>query len=210
MHGLGGRKEGLLPTLYAFARHGMRAAALDARRHGERPGAEEREDRLAQDYLGTMYEMISGTAKDIGALLDHLGDERAAIHGISLGGYIAFAAMLDEPRLAVAAVAMGSPDWLGPLRESGIDLEGPIAAALKQINPLDRAEFTYPPRPLLMLHGTDDDVVSAAGVQALYERLRPSYAAAPERLELALFPGLGHEYTTEMLERSIAWTKRYL
>lgn len=210
LHGLGSRKEKILPTALAFAQQGLRVAAPDARLHGERPFAAEREQRLTTAYVPTMYELIAGTAQDVTRLLDHLGAARAAVHGISLGGYIAFAALVSEPRLAVSSVAMGSPDWLEPLRALGVDLSGSMLAMLAQANPLDNAARSYPPRPLLMLHGMMDDVVSPAGVQALEQRLRPAYAGEPERLKLVLYPDLGHQYTDEMLQQSIAWTQRFL
>lgn len=210
LHGLGSHKEKILPTLYAFASQGFRAVAPDARMHGGRPGADERDARLNTDYLATMYEMIVGTAQDVSVLLDHLGTERAAIHGISLGGYITFAALVSEMRLAVASVAMGSPDWLGPLRALGIPLDLPLLTPIVAANPLDRAEATYPPRPLLMLHGETDDVVSPAGVGLLRERLTPFYREAPERLALITYPNLGHLYTEDMAQRSVAWTQRFL
>ena len=210
LHGLGSYKEKVLPTVLAFAQQGYRVVAPDARLHGERPQAHEREQRMTAAYIQTMYDVIAGTAQDVSILLDDLGADRAAMHGISLGGYITFAALVTEPRLAVASVAMGSPDWLEPLRALGVDLASPALAGLAQANPLDNASAAYPPRPLLMLHGTDDEVVSVKGVEALDARLRPVYAAMPERLELVLYPGLGHEYTMDMMQKSIAWTQRFL
>lgn len=210
LHGLGSSKEKALPTLYAFAEQGFRAVAPDARLHGGRPGADAREARMNADYLATMYEMIVGTAQDVSALLDSLGTERSAIHGISLGGYITFAALIGEPRLAVASVAMGSPDWLEPLRALGIPLDLPLLTPIVAANPLDRAPAAYPPRPLLMLHGEIDDVVSPAGVRLLNERLTPLYRDAPERLQLIIYPNLGHRYTEDMAQRSVAWTRRFL
>ena len=61
-----------------------------------------------------------------------------------------------------------------------------------------------------MLHGTADDVVPADGVMALERRLRPHYATHPERLDLRLYPGFGHHYTDEMLDRTLAWFARFL
>ena len=132
------------------------------------------------------------------------------MHGISLGGYVAYAALLVEPRLSVAAVAMGSPDWLGPLREMGLVPGHPIYDAVAARSPLEHAADTYPPRPLLLLHGDQDDVVPIAGDRALYERLRPAYQSRPDRLELVVYPGLGHIYTDAMLDRSASWIAHFL
>lgn len=210
LHGLGGRKENYLPSLYAFARQGFCAVAPDARLHGEREGAEERDRRLQAGYLPTLFEIVNGSAADVSVLLNHLGATRAAVHGVSLGGYVAFAALVFEPRLAVASVAMGSPDWLEGLDAVGLVPGHPAYDLAARLNPLDQAAQTYPPRPLLLLHGDQDEVVSIEGVRALYSRLRPAYAEMPERLELKTYPGLGHHYTEDMHERTLAWITRFM
>ena len=210
LHGLGGHKERMLPGLYEFARAGCRAVALDLRLHGERAEAGVREARLGADYFGTTADIIEGTAQDVSRLLDHFGADKAAVHGISLGGYITFAALAFEPRLWAASVAMGSPDWVGPLRRLGAGPGHPAYDRAVQLNPLDLLPFVLPVRPLLMLHGALDEVVPPDGVIALEQRLRPLYAAYPERLALELYPGQGHSYSDDMLRRSVAWSKKFL
>ena len=210
LHGLGSAKEKMLGGLYEFARLGCRAVALDIRLHGERPDAGTRDQRLQMDYFTTTAEIIEGTTRDVSRLLDHFGGAPAAIHGISLGGFISFAALLAEPRLKVASVALGSPDWVGPLRRFGLGTGHPAFDRAVILNPLDLLPAVLPPRPLLMLHGTQDEMVSSDGVIALEERLRPLYAAYPERLKLELFPGLGHAYTDDMMRLTVAWVKRFL
>ena len=122
---------------------------------------------------------MKGRRRTCHALLDELNVSQAGVHGISLGGYVAYAALVPEPRLSVAAVAMGSPDWLGPLREMGLAPGHPLYDAIAARSPLELATATYPPRPLLLLHGDQDDVVPIAGDLALYERLRPAYQRHP-------------------------------
>jgi len=210
LHGLGSRKEKMLTALYEFASLGCRAVALDVRLHGERRDAGEREERLSEDHFQASSEMIEGTAQDVSDLINHFAPTRAGIHGISLGGYITFAALVSEPRLQVASVALGSPDWLGPLRRLGLGPghSGFERAALR--NPLGLLPQVQPPRALLMLHGTEDTVVAPDGVIALEESLRPLYAPCPERLELCLYPGLGHDYPDDMLSRTRVWFERFL
>ena len=210
LHGLGSHKEKMLGGLYEFAQLGCRAVALDLRLHGARLDAERRDERLQADYFTTTAEIIEGSAFDVTAVLNHFGATRAAIHGISLGGYITFAALLAEPRLVTASVALGSPDWVGPLRRFGLGPGHPAYDRAVMLNPLELLPSVLPPRPLLMLHGLQDEMVPPNGVIALEERLRPLYTAHPERLKLELVPELGHAYTDTMLQETVAWFKRFL
>lgn len=209
LHPLGSRKEKMLPGLLAFARAGFKAVAIDAEWHGEREGAEERETRLQADFFGASAAMIESTARDVSRVLDALGAERAGIHGISLGGYTVFAALLTEPRLIAASVAIGSPDWAGPLRAYGLGPGNPLYDRAAATSPLNLLPGLLPPRPLLMQHGTLDETVPVDGVIALEERLRSLYAAAPERLRLELYPGLGHSYPDDMERRAVEWMTRF-
>lgn len=210
LHPLGSRKEKMLPGLLAFARAGFQAVALDGEWHGERNGAEEREARLQADFFGASAAMIEGTARDVSRVLDALGAKRAGIHGISLGGYTVFAALLSEPRLIAASVAIGSPDWAGPLRAYGLGPGNPLYDRAAATSPLNLLPSLLPPRPLLMQHGSLDETVPVDGVIALEERLRPLYAPAPERLHLELYPGLGHSYPDDMERRAVEWMTRFI
>ena len=214
LHGLGSRKEKMLTALYEFASAGFRAVALDARFHGERPDAAERDTRLSADYFRTTSEMIEGTAQDISRLIDALSHrcapQRIGMHGISLGGYVTFAALLADPRLTAASVALGSPDWLGPLSRFGLGPGHPVWERAATLNPLNLLPVALPPRALLMLHGSADALVPPDGVIALEEKLRPLYASFPERLNLHLYPGLGHDYLDDMLTRTCAWFRKFL
>ena len=210
LHPLGSRKEKMLPGLYAFARAGFRAVAPDLPLHGDRIGADAREIEMQANFFGTSAAIIEGAAREVPRILDVLGAERAAIHGISLGGYSTFAALLTEPRLVAASVAIGSPDWAGPLRANGLGPGNPLYDRAAAISPLTLLPDLLPPRPLLMQHGTLDETVPADGVIALEERLRPLYAAAPERLHLELYPGLGHAYPDDMERRAVEWISRFM
>lgn len=208
LHGLGSAKERLLPTMYAFAERGYRTIAPDARLHGERAGADTRDERLQNDYLPTMYEIVGGTTADLSLLLDRLQIRKAALHGISLGGVIAFAALVREMRFQAAAVALGSPDWAGLATHFGVPADHPMLAAMALQSPLTLAAGAYPPRPLLMLHGALDERIPAQGVQALYQRLFPLYGSE-DRLKLVIYEGLGHTYTDEMLQQSLMFIERF-
>jgi pimeloyl-ACP methyl ester carboxylesterase len=104
---------------------------------------------------------------------------------------------------------MGSPDWLNLFHASGNGPDHPAYESVARNSPLGRAPEAYPPRPVLFLHGEQDTVVPVEGVRNAVESLTPAYAACPERFRAVIYPGLGHDYTEEMLRESVAWTTRF-
>jgi dipeptidyl aminopeptidase/acylaminoacyl peptidase len=61
------------------------------------------------------------------------------------------------------------------------------------------------------LHGDADVTVPIDGARRLYVELSTTaYAADPERLSLVEYPGLGHEFVPDMVERSVAWMRRWM
>ena len=209
LHGLGGRKENQLMAGYSFARAGFRAVACDLALHGERERADDRDRLLQEDYVSTMFEMVAQSVRDVTRVIDWLGVDSIALHAVSLGGVVAFAALLAEPRISAASIAMGTPDWLGMLAPYGV-VEGhalyPLASS---ISPLELAH-EMAPAALLMLNGDEDDTIPIDGVRKLQTKLEEKYRAAPERLELVVYREHGHKYTDDMLRRGIAWTQRFL
>lgn len=208
LHGLGSHKETLLNTAVTFARRGFRTVGLDLARHGARSGAETRDAMLDIDYVGTMFGMIQQSVTDISRLIDHFGVPGVAAHGISLGGIVLFSAIVADPRIGVASVAMGSPDWVGMAETLGMDRNHPAVDHVARYSPLEHAE-RIPPCALLVLHGSEDEVVPIAGVRHLAEKLEPLYEDSPERFEFIVYRDVGHTYLDDMLERSVDWVLKH-
>ena len=75
LHGIGGHRTNWRDQLPAFAAHGFRAVAWDARGYG-----------LSDDYEGPLD--FADFSYDLARLLDHLEVERAHLVGLSMGGRI--------------------------------------------------------------------------------------------------------------------------
>jgi pimeloyl-ACP methyl ester carboxylesterase len=92
-HSFGMRAEMFAPQLAEFSpRH--RCITWDQRGHGESPAC----------HAFTFWD----SAKDLLALMDHLGIERAAVVGTSQGGFVALRAALLAPSRITAIAAFGS------------------------------------------------------------------------------------------------------
>jgi fermentation-respiration switch protein FrsA (DUF1100 family) len=120
-----------------------------------------------------------------------------------MGAYIAYRALVDEPRLAAVVPFIGSPGWATELPQRVPEL----AAALQE-----RGRGSGPESlpALLIMNGQQDELVSPEGATMLHQALLPVYADAPERLEYSLDPALGHAVTEPMWRAAVEWIARFL
>ena len=144
---------------------------------------------------GGRYDLRTITA-DVAAAVDYLQSgehpsvdrDRIAVIGHSLGGWAALLAAARDPRLRAVAVCGGVAD-LGGMQPSGIlvgtaeiheEITRFVAAEPEEFlqqgaevaaepQPIDLAD-SISPRPLLIVHGSDDEWVPVEQARALYER----------------------------------------
>jgi pimeloyl-ACP methyl ester carboxylesterase len=110
MHGLTATRRYTVMGSKALPRAGYRLTTFDARGHGESSPAPD---------AGT-YE-YRDLVEDLRAVLDHLGAERAAIGGASMGAHTAMAFALAWPE-RVSALVQITPAYDGKPREDDEDL----------------------------------------------------------------------------------------
>lgn len=148
---------------------------------------------------------LGGWVADLGAAIDHvLAEEDVAgvwLAGFRTGGAVAICQAGEDERVRGVA-SFGAPadfaNWaadpvtfLATSRELGVvrtrgypdDLDA-WARELREIRPVALVG-KIPPRPLLIAHGTDDDVVSVDDARVLFD-------AAENEAELRLIKGGGH------------------
>lgn len=185
-HGHGANRTQMVPEAAMLARHGFGVLLFDWRAHGESEGAHstrgdlERLDLAAAvDYAAAQLDVTAG---GIGGL------------GFSRGGSVLIALAASDARIRAVAAQAASPsiheallnDIGGPpaltrwpalwaARRAGIDTDLSAERMIGQIAP----------RPLLLIHGTDD----AAAPMDWARRL---HAAAGEPKRLWLIDGAGH------------------
>jgi fermentation-respiration switch protein FrsA (DUF1100 family) len=201
-HGYTGRKENDLGNLLPLAERGYRTVSLDARLHGERRPADFAE-RFERDFAGIFHQVVMDTAADLSVVLNELGVTKAGFIGVSMGAYIAYRALVDEPRLAAVVPFIGSPGWQPELPQRVPEL----ARALQE-----RRGGSGPDAlpALLIMNGQQDELVSPEGATMLHQALLPVYADAPARLEYHLDPALGHAVTEPMWRAAVEWIARFL
>ncbi len=193
-HGAGASKERTARLAAPFHATGMLTIHPDAPYHGERQGGE---DPLKARHL--IVKAIEESMKEFPALAawarKTYGPLPLGVVGASMGGYVVHALLASGFKFEAAAVFISSaetPAWLrGHLPPDHVD-------------PIDRAA-SYPPTPLLHVHGAKDRVVPIASMERTIEALKPAYAGEPGKLAKVIFPHLGHEVEPEMVAIAAAW-----
>ena len=147
---------------------------------------------------------LQGWIDDLRAAMEHLirstGVRQIILAGANTGGSIAICVGADDPR--VCAVAMLSPradfdDWadhprrfldhareIGAIRTPGYPTSmDEWSRAFRRFRPVPAAQ-RFAPRPMLVMHGEEDDSVPTSDARQL--------AQAHGSAELSLFAGAGH------------------
>ncbi|MEQ8436793.1 MAG: alpha/beta hydrolase [Ilumatobacter fluminis] len=147
---------------------------------------------------------LQGWIDDLRAAIGHLcsvsGVTKVVLVGTNTGGSIAICVGADDPR--VSAAALLSPradfdDWadhprrfldhareIGAVRTPGFPRSmDDWSRAFRRFRPVAAAQ-RFAPRPLMVMHGDDDDSVPTSDARQL--------AAAHGAAELSLLPGAGH------------------
>jgi alpha-beta hydrolase superfamily lysophospholipase len=193
-HGYGGNQDELLPLVRALLAAGLGACTYDLRGCGRSGGSvtfgalEQLDLRAVVDLVAERPEVEAG---QIGAF------------GFSVGAATTImAAARDERIRAVVADSAWATahTWLRPtVREALLHPRAPFTTPslklaeqrggfrLAELRPVDDVG-RIAPRPLLLLHGTADDVVLPEDADALL-------AAAGDPKELRLVPGAAHTAT---------------
>lgn len=206
-HGFGGGKEDARDALVALAEAGFLAVGLDNVGHGERrlpdfgrrfaglgPGPE-----LEAGFLA----LVRATAREVPTVLDDLlarglaRPDHLGVAGWSMGGFVAYAAVVADPRLRAAAPLLGAPAWRLPWPES----------------PHRHLERFFP-TALLSQTAAGDRRVPPQATKHFHAALAAYYAGAPERLRYVEYPGVGHDVPADvasaMRQRMVDWFRQHL
>ncbi|HEX8362539.1 MAG TPA: alpha/beta fold hydrolase [Longimicrobium sp.] len=193
-HGLSVDKETHRKELEQIARAGFLAVGVDAAGHGERrlPDLDARIDVSREETIRFMLGLVEETAREVPAIVRALMEEgladpgRVAAVGISMGGYLLYRSVVEEPSLRAAVAILGSPEW--PEGDS-------------PHRHLDAFRRTA----LLSITAEHDENVPPGPARALHRRLGESVRA--HYLEL---PGAVHLMCAEDWERTMDETLRWL
>jgi dienelactone hydrolase len=209
-HGYGADKTDLLPLGEYLAERGFVVLLPDAWGHGERMALH------GPSYLNTssadfIVETITRSVVDVQACLGYLSarpDVRAdaiSVGGFSMGAGIALMTGLTDARVAaVVSLAGAAPQDLLSLRLPGMLPPGEELQRWAAEQDLGGALAGFAPRPLLLIHGRQDDMVAPQASQRIYDTALPFYRDYPERLALKWYD-VSHTITVPMIVDAVDW-----
>jgi dipeptidyl aminopeptidase/acylaminoacyl peptidase len=160
---------------------------------------------------------LTGRIRDYKAALQYLHNtskvdmSRLGVIGSSFGGMVAVAA--QDTRIK-AMVCLSTPYYLPHMsNEAGEYDELPSGRRFKKglyddLRNYDLLQAVRSAPPILILHGSADEVVPPTHAQKLHE-------AAPEPKRLEIIEGADHvfsqrEHLQKVIDRSLEWFKKYL
>ena len=209
-HGYGADKNDLLPLGEYLAERGFLVLLPDAWGHGERLSMNGRSylNTLSADFL---VETVRQTVDDVKACLDYLSalpDVRAdaiSVGGFSMGAGIALMTGLRDARVAaIVSLAGASAHDLVTLRLPGMEAPSEELQRWATEQDLGSALARFAPRPLLLMHGRQDDMVSPQASQHIYDTALPFYRDSPERLTLKWYD-VSHTISVPMIVDAVNW-----
>lgn len=157
------------------------------------------DDLLALDYLATRTEVDSS---------------RIGVSGISMGSTRAWWLMALDDRLKAASCVACMTRYQDLIQAKALAARGVYYFVPGILRHFDTEVIIAlaAPRPMLFQTGDQDFGSPATGVSKISDAVSRLYGAfdQPDRFQSILYPGVGHVYTAEMWDRTIAWFAQHL
>lgn len=204
-HGFTACKDVQGKELASLAQRGFLAVGLDNVGHGERRYAnfDKHFSFITPNALKNFIAAVRETALEVPEVIDALlrqglvHPDKIGVSGISMGGYIAYGAVLADSRIRASAPILGSPKW----------------GSMHKDSPHFFPHKFYP-AALLSQNAGDDQNVPPHFARDFHKSLEPYYAEDRERLVYLEYPGVGHfmpEHEWSVLwENVLRWFEKFL
>ena len=208
----------------ALARRGFVVLGIDAycfgERNGEGPGGHE-EKGSAGEMTGSKFNLWVGRTiwgmivRDDLMALDYLASRpevdaaRLGITGISMGATRCWWLMALDERLKCGVAVACLTRYQNLIQHEQLKAHGIYYFVPNLLTHFDTEAIVslIAPRPVLFQTGDKDGGSPVDGIRAIESAVRPVYGLyrAEKNFQSIVYPGLGHVYTQEMCDRTLAF-----
>lgn len=137
--------------------------------------------------------------------------KRIGVMGHSMGGFTAAGIFANNSKINCSVIFNGSCNWEKSNEIFSKILEDNISNGeekeIKSLDPINNLEKLID-RPMLILHGDSDAVVSIEPQRIFHSKINSLYKEK-SRIELIEYPNVNHHLTTSMMEEGAKWLQRY-
>jgi fermentation-respiration switch protein FrsA (DUF1100 family) len=204
--GFSGNKRGNAAQMEQLAAAGFLAVSFDEYQHGDRriEPQEELGKRVFSNFRKYMWPIIGRSAEDASRVIDW------AIAELGGGQNVRIAAAGIDRRIVAAAAVVATPEWTRPGTNIGPSTADAEAQAYyDKYNPLTHiGRYAHCPA-ITFQNGADDDHVPPKSAVEFAEKLKETYRACPQRLNVTNYPGVGHAVVDGMWSACFDWFKRW-
>lgn len=217
-HGWSSNKEFQRMRAFILAAVGYQVIIPDGIHHGERNPLEKYNMEDAQKYF---WDTILNNIEESNIIIEKLiskynGDpNKIGIIGHSMGGFTAAGIFTHNPNIKALVVLNGSCGWENfneRFKENhDISMTGELLdleEKINNLNPQNNLNLLID-RPILLLHGSSDNVVPIESQRIFYNKIKPLYKHK-DRIKFIEYANLNHFVTTNMMEESIIWFNKFL
>lgn len=221
-HGWSSSKESQRMRGYILSNLGFQVFLPDSINHGERNPIDYMNPLNMKDYFWpTVLNSMEESEKilEYGVEKLNVDKENIGVSGHSMGGFISSGVFTHNKSVKAGVILNGSCNWnhCNELKATmiGQSLNISIEEELKKtqdklihLDPIMHMEGVKD-RPLLLINGGADRVVPNEGQKIFYEKARKKYSDK-SLIDLIIYKDLGHFVTSNMMEDTGKWFKKFL
>lgn len=217
-HGWSSTKEIQLMRGMILASFGYQVILPDSINHGERGIVDYGN---AEEVVRCFWPTILKNLDEYEVIRDHMLEtfdadiERIGVSGNSMGGFTASGIFTYNSEIKALSILNGSANWTGANFIFKELVPGELTDRLKEeeerissIDPMNHLDKLLD-RPILMLHGRADSVVSIESQKEFYKVANSAYRDKA-KIELIEYNNLNHIVSTNMMEETVKWFKKYI
>ena len=214
-HGWSSSKESQRLRAFILCNLGYQVIIPDAIHHGERGRLDYINPNNVRDNF---WSVVLNNMEESSNIINHIiknnnaNPETISVMGHSMGGFTSAGIFTHNTNVKTMVVINGSCNWS---HSNSIFKENPafvdsgdyreIETKIESLDPMNNIDKLVN-RPILLLHGAGDRVVSISSQRIFFNKIKTIYNQS-ENINFIEYPNLDHYLTTDMMEQTARWLK---